>query len=236
MTKNVHAVPDRFRPASALRLERVAAFRKKHREASAWHGPCLGRGVMLATFSRSSAPRGDTRAAERGFTLVELMIVVAIIGVLATLATYGVRKYILEAKKAEAASMITQIRAAEEAYRDETFTYLGLSSFALWHPVVDPDSGKRSWLPSSPNAMGSTVLYPLGVMPTGAVSFSYAVVAGGADSSLPTSIPTAKTFDFPEPTGPFYIAMAKGDLDDDGRFTYALSHSDTSEIYIEDHY
>lgn len=190
---------------------------------------------MLATLSRSKL-RGDNRArlaAERGFTLIEMMIVVAIMGVLAALGTYGVRKYILEAKKAEAASMITQIRAAEEAYRDETFEYLGLTSFAVWHPTSTPGGAKYSW--GADTAMRANVFDPLGVQPNGVVEYSYAVVAGTAGTSLPT-IPTEQAFAFPAPVGPFYIAMAKADLDNDGRFTYALAHSDTSAIHIDEHF
>ena len=44
-----------------------------------------------------------------GFTLVELMIVVAIVGVLAVLAVYGVRKYIANAKTAEAKNSLGQV-------------------------------------------------------------------------------------------------------------------------------
>ena len=57
----------------------------------------------------------------RGFTLVELMIVVVIIGILASLAIYGVRKYVSNSKSAEARQGIGFIsKAAMTAYEGET--------------------------------------------------------------------------------------------------------------------
>ncbi len=63
---------------------------------------------------------GHHSCRNRAFTLVEIMIVVAIIGVIAALAVYGVSRYLRSAKVAEAKQSVGQIaRGAVGAYERE---------------------------------------------------------------------------------------------------------------------
>lgn len=72
--------------------------------------------------TRAQAPVGMRQP---GFTLVELMIVVAILGVLAVVAGAGYRKYMSSARRAEVMAMIGEFKAKQEAYRAEFNTYCG---------------------------------------------------------------------------------------------------------------
>lgn len=67
------------------------------------------------------------RLRNNAFTLIELMIVVAIIGVLAVVAGTAYRRYMDSGRTAEAMAMLGEIRAKEEAYRAEFSTYAGWS-------------------------------------------------------------------------------------------------------------
>ncbi len=62
-----------------------------------------------------------TRKGQQGFTLIELMIVVAIIGILAVLAIVGVTRYLRNAKEAEARNTIGTVskNAAEALEREK---------------------------------------------------------------------------------------------------------------------
>lgn len=69
-----------------------------------------------------SGTRADLASA-RGFTLIELMIVVAIVGILSMLAYPAYRDYVTRGSLTDAASGLTQARVDMEAYFQNFRTY-----------------------------------------------------------------------------------------------------------------
>lgn len=63
-----------------------------------------------------------------GFTLVELMIVVAVLGILAAIAYPAYQRYIIEARRADAIANLMDLQAQQERWRINNTTYAPLAS------------------------------------------------------------------------------------------------------------
>ena len=171
------------------------------------------------------------RRRARGFTLIELMAVVMIVGILAVVGLVSYRKFIASSRTSEAVYMVGSIRAAEESYRAETLTYLDVSStINNFYPSTAPGKFKSAW--DNPGHSDVVNWRQLGARSDGPVVYGYAVKAGVAGGTPPVlSINNPPTW--PATTEPWYLIQAAGDIDGDGTRSYVVGSSFTGEIYIE---
>jgi prepilin-type N-terminal cleavage/methylation domain-containing protein len=173
-----------------------------------------------------------SRRYSAGFTLIELMIVVAIIAVLALLGIAGYGRIIRTSHSAEARQMIGAIKIAHESRRAETGSFAQPSngSLANFCPAgVGAGSGtKYAWNP------GCQAWNTIPVQSDGPVLFQYASVSGVAGAAPPALTVNGVAITWPAPTlSDWYVTVARLDENNDGTFCRATGSSFTNEIVVE---
>jgi prepilin-type N-terminal cleavage/methylation domain-containing protein len=135
-------------------------------------GEIIRRIVHAGAGSRGGTGVDASAGRHAGFTLIELMIVVAIIGLLASVAIPSFQRYQLRSKSSEVKSNLSAIRVVQEARYADLGRYLP----ALAEPPLIPGVVPAAF------EISGTGFAELGWSPDGRVYFSYAV-ATSADQT-----------------------------------------------------
>ncbi|WP_018865515.1 MULTISPECIES: type IV pilin protein [unclassified Thioalkalivibrio] len=98
----------------------------------------------------------QTHARMSGFTLIEVMIVVAVIGILAAIAYPAYQNYVLKAQRADAHDALMSIQLAQERFRANNPTYATDLS-ALGRDGILSDDEHYSLVLSDVSASGYTI-------------------------------------------------------------------------------
>ncbi|MBI4817635.1 MAG: prepilin-type N-terminal cleavage/methylation domain-containing protein [Deltaproteobacteria bacterium] len=162
----------------------------------------------------------------KGFTLIELMIVVAIIGILAAIAIPNFIRYQLKSKTTECKTVLGGVKTSQESFRAEIDNYANITDT---QPGVLPNTVKTDWNQTgfvcntacdrTATSNNCTRFDCIGYSPTGQVYYQYRSPHRAAAGTT-----TAE-----------FAAGCQADLDGDGNegsFSYQSSNETASTVGV----
>jgi len=187
---------------------------------------------------------------QEGFTLIELMIVVAIIGILAAIAIPNFLTYQMKSRQSEAKVNLNAIKTSEVAFQAEKGCYLGVPSMAALGAVPAPNiatvgvawPNTASGQPYGPTPTAASSIFcttgvPVGVftdigfVASGVTRYQY--IAGGSVVLAPIpacTLGAAPATGIAVATDTGFIATGSSNLDADGTLSYwAVSNDQGSQ-------
>ena len=93
----------------------------------------------------------------KGFTLIELMIVVAVIAILAAIAYPSYQQYVVKTKRVEAETELVELSGTLQRYKIANFSFLKNSGGTLV-PIELSDVGHSAQIPASGDALYNVTL------------------------------------------------------------------------------
>jgi prepilin-type N-terminal cleavage/methylation domain-containing protein len=176
---------------------------------------------------------GERRRAG-GFTLMELMIVVAIIGILATIAVFMFTKHVAKARASEVPGMFAELKLREQQYHLENEVYLATGTNDTdFFPTGSPGSTARpfditlnpAWQALKLNP-DKTLLYCVYVVRSGAGgdATNVGATASGAPFNLGGTLAL--------PAINWFYLLASCDFDGDGNTSTYFTLSDTEGTIV----
>ncbi len=146
---------------------------------------------------------------KKGFTLIEIMIVISIIAILAAIAIPTYKKYQFQAKTSEAKTNLGAIQHCELSYAAETGKFL---TEEYYPGSAGPN--KQTW-----NETGSGNFLSLGFAPAGTVFYDYGIAQGDYTAN-PASATPAKGEVIDNDSVVDITIIGRGDLDGNGQYAY----------------
>ena len=164
------------------------------------------------------------RSRHRGYTLVEIMAALAIVGIVAVLALYGIRRWIHWARTGEDKNLVQMISYGQYAYYQDTAGYLNCSDdWNDFYPAA-PDNRKRPF--HKPVHADYGCWHLLGA-DSDSPTYAAFVVRAGTSAEQAPSPPTQKVFTWPSAPydKPWFVVLGVFDKNGDGVRGYMLTSS-----------